>query len=473
MTGPDSLDVIVVGGGTAGLPLAIAAAGAGARVLVIEFAPRLGGTLHYSSGQLSAAGTRLQQAKGIVDSPDAHFDDAMRICRGTADPALLRRVVDHAADTLHWLLDRGYEVMPEHPVIYFAHEPYTTPRTCFGPRKALGILDVLLREYHAAEREGHVTTWLDSEVVELLRDGTRVVGCRVRRGDGSVVETHARHVVLATGGYARHPERFGRFTGGQPLHSWGSEWAFGLGHELGLAAGGVLRHGEKFLCTFAGVRNPRDPMNVNVLTHLTPQLRQPWEVYVDLQGRRFLREDHPSVDARERALLALPQLSFWAIYDAGVANAAPQRFCFALPPDQLEGLWNHHPSFVSAASLPLLAHRLGMAPAVLLGTVDRYNAAVAAGHDADFGREHLPRALDTGPWYAILHHGLSVVGWAGLAVDPALRVLDASGAPIPGLRAVGETIGFGALNGNAFVGGMGLMPALTLGRLLGTELATT
>ena len=71
-------DLAVVGAGTAGLAAALAAAEAGASVLLLEAARDIGGTLHLSHGQLSAAGTRLQAARGIADSPDAHFDDVMR-----------------------------------------------------------------------------------------------------------------------------------------------------------------------------------------------------------------------------------------------------------------------------------------------------------------------------------------------------------------------------------------------------------
>ena len=65
-------DLIVIGGGTAGMPAAIFAAERGARVLIIEKAPSLGGTLYRSGGQMAAAGTVFQAAKGIEDSPDAH-----------------------------------------------------------------------------------------------------------------------------------------------------------------------------------------------------------------------------------------------------------------------------------------------------------------------------------------------------------------------------------------------------------------
>ena len=78
--------------------------------------------------------------------------------------------------------------------------------------------------------------------------------------------------------------------------------------------------------------------------------------------------------------------------------------------------------------------------------------------------------MASAPYYAVLHHGLSVTGWAGLDSDEELRVLDAVRKPIPNLFAVGELLGFGRANGDAFVGGMGLQPALTMGRLLGQRM---
>ncbi|MCH8188930.1 MAG: FAD-dependent oxidoreductase [Proteobacteria bacterium] len=103
-------DVIIVGAGTTGMPAAIFAAQRGARVLILEAAPEVGGTLHLSAGQMSAAGSRLQAEKGIEDTPDEHYDDCMRISNNTADPVLVRLAVDNAADTLDWLQDIGAEI---------------------------------------------------------------------------------------------------------------------------------------------------------------------------------------------------------------------------------------------------------------------------------------------------------------------------------------------------------------------------
>ena len=72
-------DYIIVGAGTAGLPAAIHASRRGAKVLLLDAADQLGGTLNLASGQISAAGTRLQEAKGIADSPDRHYEDVMEI----------------------------------------------------------------------------------------------------------------------------------------------------------------------------------------------------------------------------------------------------------------------------------------------------------------------------------------------------------------------------------------------------------
>ena len=116
--------LVVIGAGMAGLPCAIRAADAGAQVTLIESADNVGGKLPRSSGQISAAGTRLQAEKGIIDSADDHFADVMRICHETADPNVVRLAVNHAAATVDWLQDIGVPFPPDHPVISYNHDVY-------------------------------------------------------------------------------------------------------------------------------------------------------------------------------------------------------------------------------------------------------------------------------------------------------------------------------------------------------------
>jgi fumarate reductase flavoprotein subunit len=467
---PDLWDVIVAGAGTAGMSVAIFAAQRGARVLVIENSTQIGGSLHSGAGRLSAAGTRLQAMRGIRDTPQLHFDDAMRISRQSADARALRRVIDHGAETLHWLLDVGFKVLPQHPVIHCESEPYSLPRTYFGADGAKGILDAMLPPYRSQERAGKIKTLLGAAVTGVVKqpDGT-VSSFRVRDTSGATTEVRGRNLVLATGGYASHPERFRRWTS-RPHFPCSHPFSRGDGHQIGLDAGGMLKHGEKYLCTFAGVRDPRDASRCAVLTSLIPQIRRPWELYVNLEGRRFMREDEPSADARQRALFDQPDMSFWAIYDAGIAASAPEPFVSGLSLEALSSLWNAHPSFKRADSIGELARACGLDAGSLTRTAQVFNTAVANNIDAAFGREYLPRSLGSPPYFAVLHHGLAQVGWAGLEVDDQMNVVTRERQPIPNLYAVGEVLGYGLMNGNAYVGGMGLQSALTLGRMLGQRM---
>ena len=77
-------DFVIVGAGTAGLPAAIFASRRGARVLLVDAAREIGGNLHLANGQISAGGTKLQHSLGIVDTPRVHYDDIMRISKGSA-----------------------------------------------------------------------------------------------------------------------------------------------------------------------------------------------------------------------------------------------------------------------------------------------------------------------------------------------------------------------------------------------------
>ena len=180
-------DVIVVGAGTAGMPLAIFASRRGARVLLIDAASRIGGTLWLSSGQMSAAGTRLQQSLGIEDSPQEHYDDVMRISRGTANPEILRLAVQNAARAADWLMDHGFEIRPGHPVLSGGHDPYSKRRYFWGMRGGLSVLDILERQLQQEIECGNVTLLLDTEVTALMqhRPGGEVHRRFLGRGEGA------------------------------------------------------------------------------------------------------------------------------------------------------------------------------------------------------------------------------------------------------------------------------------------------
>jgi fumarate reductase flavoprotein subunit len=465
-------DLLILGAGTAGMAAAIAAAKRDLRVAVVEGSDRVGGTLHYSSGQMSAAGTRLQRARGIVDTPDDHYADILRISRGTATMPLVRRAVDLAPGTIDLLMEWGFEMDAACPAVLHLHEAYRVARTYWGVDGGRSILKAILPPFEAATGSGRVASMLRHRARKFLRTGDGAVeGARVERGDGTILDISARAVVLATGGYGANPALFARLHRGMPLFTTASPTSLGDGIAMAEKLGAVPRRGEYWKPAMAGIEDPPGSGRVvwAEVPVLTPQARAPWEIFVDAGGRRFVAEDHDSVDTREAALARLPGLAFWIVFDGAIQSEAPPLFP-RWNRARLDEAFRVHPDFRRAADLSALAALTGVDPAALAATIADYNRAVATGTDV-LGRRHLPRPIAVPPFFAIRARGMVLRTAAGLAIDTELRVLDGAGRPIRGLYAAGEIIGGGTLSGDGYVGGMSVTPALGFGRWLGETLA--
>lgn len=468
------VDIAVIGAGTAGIPAAIEAAQAGASIMVVEQSDRIGGTLHVSAGQMSGSRTGLQRQRGIEDSPQAHVEDARRISRDTCNVPLVAKAAELAGETIDWLMAQGFDVDPVCPAILHLHEAYRTPRTYWGREGGRSILNVLRPLFEQAMALPNAELRLGVEATALMigADGG-VEGVRLREtATGRESELHARRVVLATGGYAGNAALFARLTEGTPLFTPAPETSTGAGILMAEEIGAELRYAEHFIPTFAGIEEADSPGRViwEHLPSLTPQVRQPWEIFVGPDGNRFVREDSDSVDARERALMRLPALTFWTIFDAAIERDAPPLLPGWRAAD-LAAAWASSPSFARADDVASLAARIGVDAAGMAQTIADYNQAIAAGAPDPFGREHRPRPIATSGLRAIRMCGIVLKTPAGLAVNEELTVLTASGAPIPNLYAIGEAIGGATLSGNSFVSGMSVTPALSFGRWLGRRLA--
>lgn len=465
-------DLIVVGAGTAGLPAAIFAARRGASVLLIDAADDIGGTLHLANGQVSAAGTHLQHALGIADSPQIHYDDVMRLSRNLADPDIVRLTAEHAGETINWLLDRGLVPLDGHPVT--GESPgrlaYSVRRYLWAENEGRDILAVLRRELSPHLISGQVLTRPGTRVGGLLttRDG-EVFGVRADVA-GQSLDFRGRNVLLASGGYAMNPEFFGMLVG-HPLYTASSyPHSQGDGLMLAVSVGGWLRGQELHRSGSGSILTSHDfGARYYARFNTIPQLRLPWEIWVNRSGRRFMREDEPDDYVRTASVVQQPELRYAIVFDQAIfEQAAP-----GIPGWSRERMLEHfggHPMFARADSLTELAAKAGVDPAGLVATVDAYNANVERGGGDAFGREYLPVPIASPPYYAITHLGSSATSSAGVAVDGMLRVLRGDGSPIPNLYAAGEILGSGATMGASFAPGMMLTPALTLGRLLGERL---
>ncbi|HEY9329239.1 MAG TPA: FAD-dependent oxidoreductase [Streptomyces sp.] len=463
-------DVVVVGAGPGGIACAIAAAEGGASVALLEKASDIGGALPWSGGHLSAGGFSLQRARGIEDDPERHWRDIARISGGTGREDLTRLSLAEQPSVLEWLLDAGLVVAPATPRIVHGHEQYLVPRTVHAVEVPGGpaLLTVLRRLLAPHLASGAVRLHGEAEVTELRAapDG-RVSG--VVTADGRFFGGAA--VVLATGGFGHDPELFAELDNA-PLTTSAAPTATGDGIRLGRAVGAGIQGRGMYLPTFGGL--PPEPGTLRVDWVHRPQLvapeRPPWEVYVDVHGRRWTAEDEPSIDRKERALARLDRMTFWTVFDARALRMS-QPMVHGWTPEEFDAVCGRRRGLHRAPDLPALARLAGIAPGGLVAQTARYNGFVAAGHDPEFGRTHLPAPLVEPPFYAVENRPVTVITFAGLDVDTRLRVRREDGSVIPGLYGVGEVIGSAAVNGNSFCSGMCLTPAMAFGRILGRALA--
>jgi fumarate reductase flavoprotein subunit len=469
----EQYDLIVVGAGTAGIPCAVAAADEGARVLLVEKDSRIGGSLYVTGGHMAAGGTSLQRERGISDSPAEHLEDIRRISGGSAREDLTNLLVDNAVSTIEWLAEHGFAFASDSPRIIYGHEPYRIPRTHYGRDEGLSILEVFRPELERAQRERDLILWLSCTVTELITaDDGAVAGVRLFR-QGQESAAFAPAVVLATGGYGSDPDLFAELDEA-PLVSAASPTSTGDGIYLGRAVGAGLQGQGTYLPTFGGLPDPRRPGRSNWSDRqmLTSE-RAPWEIYVDESGKRWVAEDEESIDAKERALTKLANMTFWTVFDdtaLAQASGGTRQMVVGKEPDQIRAWMNVRPGFHSSDTLTDLANLAGINVDGLVATVSTYNEAVAAGRDAEFGRVHLPAQIKDPPFYAIRNHAITLVTFQGLDINDSFEVLGEDKQAIRGLYAVGEVIGAGATCGNSFCSGMLVTPAITFGRLLGRRI---
>lgn len=465
-------DLVVVGGGTAGMPCALAAVEGGASVLLIDKADHLGGTLTISGGHMSAAGTALQQRHGITnDSIDQHYDDVVRISEDTARHDIARKAVELAPEMMDWLDREGFAWHPSAPRIVYGHEPYGIPRTAYGVDEGRTMLDFLASRIQARQANGEMDVWLSSPMQSLITsDAGHVTGVVVER-NGTPVSVSARSVVLATGGFGANPELFAELEG-VPLVSAAVETSTGDGLLAARSIGAGIAGVGTYLPTFGGMPAPDNPQRVQWVDrpHLAATERMPYEIYVDAYGKRFIAEDDESIDRKERALTNVENMTFFMVFDDhAVSVSAPMVIGWTA--EKMRERANTRDGVYAADSVEELAAKAGIEAAGLADTIASYNASVAAGGGDSLGRTFLPAPIAVGPFYALRNHGITLLTFAGVDVDSDLRVRRSDGSVIEGLYGLGELLGSGAYMGNSFCSGMLVGPCISFGRWLGTELA--
>ena len=496
-------EVVVIGGGLAGMVTALELLDAGKRVVLLDAASRdrFGGLARWSFGGIFFVDSPEQRRNGIKDSVDLAMRDWVRY--GELDPddvwpyrwaeAYVNRCTEEVRG---WLSKRG---------VSFFRAVNWTERGYFVPGNSVprfhivwgtgeGIVLPLIPRLEAHEKAGRLQLHFDHRVDDLTRSGGEVVGCHGTHGAGAF-EVRGDAVVIAAGGIAGNHDKVREVW---PRDQWGDPPEPMLNGSIPEADGRLLdraadlganiTHLPKMWNYAAGVRH-WEPLFPNHGLSLVPGKSPLW---VNYQGRRFV--DPPLVGSYDTLLLIdricrEKKKYSWQVMNRKIADKEfavsgaefnqevrdKKLLAFIVRllrgnGEQVQEFIDHCPDFVTGRSVSELAGKMN----ALTGTED-FDASLLereiAEYDANIERGHklqnddqlrriahvrhylgdrlrtcnMARILDPEamPLIAIRTQILTRKSLGGIQVDLDAKVLDKRGNPISNLFAVGEACGFG------------------------------
>jgi len=449
-------DVIVIGGGLAGLCASLEAAKAGAEVLLLEKQASLGGSTKLSGGSVAFAGTEEQKRQGVEDSSELLARDMLEVGEYANDADLVQVYADNQLDAYRWLVSRGVTFGPIQ-----AASGQSVPRQ--HPLNPAELIETLLAEATGVKNIRIITGAAAIRLDTDLETG-RVTGVLVKDGKDLRRAAAVRSIILTAGGFSRNKDMIERFTPKQaPAKRVGGPGNVGDGILMAARVGAALRDMEFVKGTFGN--HP----DAGAEQHTATLAIYKGAIAVNRLGRRFANESI-SYKLLGDACLDQPGYIGYQIFDAGVmAKAVPQVKIFDFETRLTQGL------LLTAPNLAELAKKVNIPADELEQTVARYNRSVAAGKDEEFGRTGLVQGygalapIETPPFYAYPSTSAVIATYCGATVDTEMRVIDVMGQPIPGLYAAGEMTG--GFHGKAFMTGTSLGKCVICGRLAGRNAA--
>jgi len=271
-----SYDVLVIGGGIAGLTAAVGAANRWSVGLITK------GALDETTTFLAQGG--IAAAMGPYDSPELHLEDTLEAGVGLCDGEAVRVLVEEGPARVHELEELGTKFdRRDGKLILGSEGAHSVPRVVHAGGDATG--SVVASALADAIISGSRVELHEHEfVIDLLMDGGRCVGAMSLGREGELTVTLARAVVLACGGAGQV------FT-----HTTNPLVATGDGHAMAYRAGAVLRdmefmqfHPTAFYC------------EENPTLLVTEALRGEGAYLRDDAGERFMVGSHPRAELAPR-----------------------------------------------------------------------------------------------------------------------------------------------------------------------------
>lgn len=497
-------DVIVVGFGYAGGVAAIAAADAGASVLLIEKQPNPGGVSVCSGGGVRCA-RDADDAFAYLKATNAGTtpDDVLRVfADGMAEvPDHVRALAAEVGATVEEGTARGlggnypfpgwetfYAVTISQMPNFDAARMYPHVR---GRAAGTGIRLFRVLEENIAKRR--IDVRLGTPARRLLTDGAgEVSGILVDAPTGELRIGARRGVVLASGGFENCDELKRQYWETKPVLYATGRGNTGDGIRMAQSVGAALWHMWHFHGCYAFRHyDPEFPFALRVkrLPDWNParkneaHVKMAW-IVVDGSGRRYMNEcppyaqdtGHRPMGAFDPETMSYPRIPSYLIadekgrqlYRLGDVRTNDPDFWYEWSDDNLKEIQNG--ILQQVETVGELARVVGVEETAMQATLDRWNAHCAQGSDEEFGRPGgTMMSIDTPP-YIVSKVWPTVSNTQGGPVhDARQRVIDVYGRPIPRLLSAGE---LGSSFGHLYLSGGNIAECFITGRIAGSEVAS-
>ena len=493
----ETVDVVVVGAGGAGMTAAITATDAGKKVIVVESQPIAGGNSVRSTGGMNAAKTPYQDKnefkeaagvektlktaaekfadnetitalaatvksqwdayqanpQGYFDSPELMALDTMIGGKGKNDPELVKILTQNSAGAIEWLASIGAELKSVGAAGGASVKRIHRPVDENGKTAAVGAYIVPILEKNVHDAGVEVIT--DTTAKKLLTENGKVVGVEAEGKDGNKVVIHAKSVIMATGGFGANAEMVEKYKPElKGFATTNAEGAQGQGIDMATAVGAATVDMDQIQI------HPTVHIDEDGNAHLiTEGVRGDGAILVNKEGKRFFDE----VQTRDKVSAAEIQQTdgeAWLILDQKMVDGAAV----------YQGYVNSGYA-KTGKTIEELAQNINVDPATLAETMKNWAEIYANKVDPEFGRTSFSaeNALDQAPYYAILvkpgiHHTMG-----GLKINTNTEVLNEKGEVISGLFAAGEVTG--GIHGANRLGGTAVTDIIVFGQIAGENAA--